>query len=227
MSNVNLMLAISGTLKPVSSAGATVVQQASSDNGASGAQVAVLPSAPTVGNVLVALATSGGYAALGASPGWTLVASGGGTPALGYWCGLFTRTVQSGDTATCTPTTTTSYVTGCSVWEVSGSSSYTLAGSQKITSGTGTLTGSGGSAPASSSLALETVFFNSSSPTATFGWSSGWNGTGPIQLTGFPYYNSGSAWFGPTTAAVAGPVVTWTGTRGNSQPCVCALAYVS
>lgn len=206
------------------SAGAKVVQQAASQ-WASGVPSVTLAAAPTVGNMLVALIISGNYGAQTPAAGWTLVASGGGGSANGYWCGLLTRTVASGDGTTVTPTTT-AYNSGLAVWEVSGASAVQLGNSGKLTSGTNTLTALGASAPSAASIPLSLVYWNSGSPNSTLTWSAGWTGVGPPTITGYPYYGSGAGYAAATSAAVVGPTVTWTGTRGNAQPCLNAQAYV-
>lgn len=206
------------------SAGAKVVQQAASQ-WASGAPSVTLAAAPTVGNMLVALIISGNYGAQTPAAGWTLVASGGGGSANGYWCGLLTRTVASGDGTTVTPTTTATN-SGLAVWEVSGASAVQLGNSGKLTSGTNTLTALGASAPSAASIPLSLVYWASGSPSSTLTWSAGWTGVGPPTITGYPYYGSGAGYAAATSAAVVGPTVTWTGTRGNAQPCQNAQAYV-
>lgn len=223
----SLIMAITGSLRSVapSGGGPTIVQQAVNQYG-SGVPNVTLGTAPTVGNLLVAIIVSGNYSPATTASGWTLVASGGGTSGAGYWCGLFTHTVVSGDGTSVSPTTTVTN-SGLAVWEVSGASAVALGNSGKFTSGTNSLTAVGASAPASSSIPLSATQFDGSSPNSLLGWPAGWTGIGPLNITGFPYYGTGAGYAAATSAAVTGPTLTWTGTRGNASPCVSALAYVS
>lgn len=207
------------------SAGASIVQQAV-NQWSSGVPSATLGAAPAVGNVLVALVVSGVYSPPAVASGWTLVASGGGTSAAGYWCSLLTHTVASGDGTTVSPTTTATK-SGLAVWEVSGESAVALGNSGKFTSGTNSLSAIGASAPTAASIPLSLTLFDGASPNSVLGWPAGWTGIGPLQISGYPYYGAGAGYAAATSAAVTGPTLTWTGTRGNSNLCFSALGYVS
>ena len=204
--------------------GPTIVQQ-TVNQWVSGAPSATLGVAPTVGDLLVALVVSGSYAPQAVASGWTLVASGGGTSGAGYWCGLLTRTVVAGDGTTVSPTTT-AVNSGLAVWEVSGASAVALGNSGKLTSGTNSLTAIGASSPVAASIPLSLTQFNGPSPNSVLTWPAGWTGIGPNNITGYPYYGASGGYAASTSAAVAGPTLTWTGTRGNAVTCIGALAYV-
>lgn len=207
------------------SAGPTIVQQAVNQQSTGTAATLTLGAAPTAGNLLVALVMSASYTVQTPSAGWTLVASSGGTSAAGYWVGLLTRTAASGDGTTVTPVTS-AVRSGLAVWEVSSATAVELGAGGKFTSGTGSLTAVGASAPSAASVPLSATVVNGASPNSVFGWPAGWTGIGPLTVTGFPNYGVGAGYAAMTSAAVTGPTLTWTGTRGNAVACVSGMAYV-
>jgi hypothetical protein len=204
--------------------GPTIVQQGYLDGSTAGTPSFATP--PTAGNTIIAVYAESGYGGVPAATGWALTSSMGGTSADGYFVLAFKHTVVSGEANSYSPTTSTAAYSLIGIWEVAGAATAVVANAGVFVAGTDTATLPSAAAPTQPSIPVGVIEWVTLSPSNTFTWPAGWTGLGPDQITGFPYHGGGVGYAGLTSAAVTGPTITWTGTRGNGINTVQGLIYI-